>query len=354
MRRITGRARGMRRAPLAALACALTLFAVSAVLPSTSAAFSAATANAANAVSSDQLAPPSGLVASQTCATPAAIAFRAAGTATGMDTLTFPMPAGTARGDVLLVQVAYAYTTATLSAPGGWDLVRRDTSSTVVVSALFEKAAGAAEPSATFSFPTGSGVQMAGGVAAYTGVSTTAPVDVSGGVSGYGQLATTPAVTTTTANTMLVRLITNVHEAYPAPAGTTQRWRLAVGGWSGGGVTAADEPFAGPGTAAARTSASPSGTSDYGIGQTVALRRGPGTPSAALSWTASPSTWATGYQLERSTGGTVQGTSAVSPVGTTSATDGPLVIGTAYTFRLWAHRGSWTSPAVTATLTPAC
>ena len=53
MRRTTGLARGTRRAPLAALACALTLFAGSAVLPSTSAAFSATTANAVNALSAD-------------------------------------------------------------------------------------------------------------------------------------------------------------------------------------------------------------------------------------------------------------------------------------------------------------
>ena len=37
-----------------------------------------------------------------------------------------------------------------------------------------------------------------------------------------------------------------------------------------------------------------------------------------------------------------------------ATTDGPLVNGTAYTYRLVAYRGTWTSTAATAALTPSC
>lgn len=351
-----GSARGTRAprpGPAAVLLLVLVAVALTAALPGASAAFSAAAATPGNALSADQLAPPSGLSAVQTCSTPAAITFRAAGTATGMDALTLAAPAGTVAGDVLVAQVAFAHTTAAPTVTAGWTLVRRDNSANVVESALFSKVAGTGEPGVTFSFPTGTGSQMAGGIAAYSGVSATTPVDAHNGVVGYGRTAVTPSVTSTTANTVLVRLITNVHEAYPAPTGTTQRWRLAVGGWSGGGVTAGDEPFVGPGATGTRSSASPSGTDAYGIGQTVALRRGPGTPSAVLTWTASPSTWATGYRLER-TGGAAPAGRTVTPGSATTTADGPLVNGTSYSFTLRAQRGTWTSPPAATTLTPSC
>jgi hypothetical protein len=53
-------------------------------------------------------------------------------------------------------------------------------------------------------------------------------------------------------------------------------------------------------------------------------------------------------------GGSVTSTKTVTPLSATSTTDGPLVNGTAYTFRLRAYRGSWVSTDVTGTLTPAC
>jgi len=51
--------------------------------------------------------------------------------------------------------------------------------------------------------------------------------------------------------------------------------------------------------------------------------------------------------------GTVQATGAV-PFGTTTITDANLVNGTVYSYRVWAHRGAWVSPAVTTTLIPTC
>jgi hypothetical protein len=47
-------------------------------------------------------------------------------------------------------------------------------------------------------------------------------------------------------------------------------------------------------------------------------------------------------------------TRTVTPVEASTATEGPLVDGVTYTWRLWTYRGTWVSAAVTVTLTPAC
>lgn len=354
MTRTHRRVRRLHSRRLVAVACAVVVLALALALPAAHAGFSAVTDNPGDAWATDRLAPPSGLSASQTCSPPPTIAFRSATTASGTGSVTVGVPAGTAAGDLLVAQVAHLGSATPLTVPSGWTLVRSDTSGTAVTSALYWKAATAAEPGATFALPAGSTVRMAGGVAAYSGARTAAPVDAHDGVAGFGKTPYTPSVTTTTADTVLVRLITNASTSFPEPAGTTLRWRFTMGGGSTAGLTASDEPFVGPGTAPARN-AGASGTTDaYGIGQTVALRHAPGTPSAVLTWAPSPSTWATGYVLERSTGGTVQRTRTVTPAGTASTTEGPLVNGVPYAFRLWAHRGTWASTAVTTTLTPAC
>jgi hypothetical protein len=351
------RSRRARRLPcraLAAVACALGLLALTVVLPGASARFSSVTANPAGAWATDGVAPPAGLAATQACSAPApSIAFRSAASATAQGSLTLPAPAGTRAGDVLLAQVGHGTSAVPLPEPPGWTLVRRDSYTSGLTSAVFWRKAVDGEGSATFAFPAGSTVTMAGGVAAYSGVSLTNPIETSDGLSGSDTVIRTPGVTTTTADTELIRLTTSAREPHPAPFGTTERWRqLAVTGT--GGVSAGDEPFPGPGTAPVRTTSAPSGVAASWVGQTVAFRRSSGTPSAVLSWTASASPWATGYRLERSAGSVVQPPRSVTPVTATSATEGPLVNGAAYTFRLWAYEGTWTSPVVSTTLTLSC
>ena len=355
MQRLSRRAGRSRRALLVRLCVGLAVLLLPATFPLTAASFTGSTADDGNSVAAAEVAAPSGLGVTQSCSPAATIAFRAASSATGVDSLTLPTPSGTTAGDVLVAQVANRYTAYTLTAPSGWTLVRRDTSGSAVTSAVFWRVATSSEPaSATFSLSGTSGVQTVGGVVAYSGVRASSPVDVSGVSAGVGDTATTPSVTTTVANTRVVHLLTKRQETLPAPTGTTQRWRLISGtGTATEGATAGDEPFVGPGSTAGRTSTAGTFQAEW-LAQTVALRPANGTPSANLTWTASPSTWATGYRLERSVGATVQATSTVTPISATSATDGPLVNGTTYSYRLWAYYGTWTSPAITATLTPSC
>ncbi len=339
------------RRGLIAVLLALVVLLVAATGPgATSAAFTATTSNPGNTLATDQLEPPGSLTVSPSCSAPG-IAVRGATTAVGTATLTLPIPSGTVRNDVLVAQVAYTGTKTALTVPAGWSLVRANANAPALGSALYVKAAGAAEPDPTFAFPTGSGAHMTGGIAAYSGVSATDPVDAHSGFIANSTTVRPKEVTTTSAGTMVVSFVTVVGAAFNAPPQSTERWRQD--NVAGLGVTAADEQFAGPGVTEKRAFTSPNGTTTNYVAQVVALRRGPATPSAQVSWTATPSAWADGYRLERLVG-TAPPVGRALPLGTTSSTDSPLTTGTTYTYRLRATRGTWSSERVVASVTPTC
>lgn len=330
----------------------VTGLAVPAVLPTTSAAFSAVTAGTGNDVTAADIAPPSGFAVTQSCPAVPAPAYRGSSSASGVTTLTIPVPAGTAAGDVMIAQVMNR-NTATLTAPAGWTPIRRDTSSTEVQVSLLWKVATGSDTAPTFTLSMS--FQMAGGIVSYSGAHTSNPVHAHDATVGFGTVATTPSVTTTLANTRIVRSIGKRQEALAAPAGTTQRWSVLSGGSAGGGgASLGDATLASAGVTGTATSTSGTAFGSDWVGQTLALRAAPGTPSVSATWTASPTPGATGYVLDRVVGGSVTSTKTVTPISTTSTTDGPLVNGTVYTFRLRAYRGSWVSADATGTLTPAC
>ena len=336
------------------LAC-LGLLLLPATFPLASAAFAGSTTDLGNMASTDTVAPPTGLAVSQTCAAGPGIAARGATSATGLSSLTLTPPGGTAAGDLLVAQVTNRDGAYTLTVPSGWTVIGARTTasgSSTITSALFWKWAAAGEGSATFTLGT-TDIQMVGGVVAYSGVHSSGPVNVSGVATGTSTVATAPSVTTTAANAMLVNAYAKRQEALPAVSGLTPRWSLISGTGAGNlGATAGDVLFAGPGATPAR-SVTASNSFEW-VAHTVALRPAPGPPSASLTWTASPSTWATGYRLERTVGATVQSTATVTPISTTATTSGPLVNGTTYGFRLWAYHGTWVSTVVTGGLTPSC
>ncbi|MBM7807359.1 hypothetical protein JOD57_003196 [Geodermatophilus bullaregiensis] len=341
------RPRQLPRRVLAAVVGALGLLALTVLLPGASARFTSVTANPAGAWATDGVAAPTGLTAVQTC-TRTPITFRGATTATSQSPLTLSPPATTQVGDVLVAQVAY-YGAATISAPSDWTHLFTDTSGGFVTSAVYHKVATGAD-TATFTRPDSSPGDMVGGILAYGGVDRSSPVAVSARVTGAGETVTLPTVTTTVKDTMVVYLLGRRVAPFPTPGGLRERWKLSS---DSEGVTAADESFVGPGTTPSRSTSLAGSTTEY-VAQTIALRPVAPLVEAALSWTASSSSWATGYHLERSSGGTVQSTRPITPITTPTATEGPLVNGTAYTFRLSAYRGTWTSASVTTTLTPSC
>ena len=336
------------------LACVVTVLLGAATMTAADAAFSDTESLPSATISTNQLAPPTGLTVSQTCTPPPPVVFRGATSNTGSDAIGLLVPTGVQAGDVLLAQVANrdgAY--GGVSAPSGWTLLGRATSGGGVTEAVYWKIADAAEPLYYAFYLVGSSkVQMAGGMAAYGGVDQTAPVHAFGTATGAGATASTPSVATTVADVVLVHTFSKRQEALPAPAGTTLRWRLMSGtGTATEGSTASDETFAGPGSTPVRTTST--GFATEWVSHTVALRPAPGIPAVTGRWTATPSTWATGYQVERMAGGVVQASGTVA-LSATSASDGPLSNGLTYTFRVYAYFRSWTSPPATASLTTNC
>ena len=335
------------------LAC-LGLLLLPATFPLASAAF-VATAGTANTASTATLEPPSALAATWTCAPGPGIVARGARSATGLSSLALTPPVGTVAGDLLLAQVTNRNGPSTLTVPGGWTLVGARTTapgSSTVTSAMYWKWAAGGEGTSTFVLGTAD-TQMVGGVVAYSGVHPSGPIDDSADLPGAGTVATAPSVTTTAANAMLVHAFAKRQESIPAATGTAPLWSLLSGSGAGNlGATAGEVLFAGPGVTPTRSTTG-SNTFEW-VTHTVALRPALGAPSASLTWTASPSTWATGYRLERSVGGTVQATATVTPISATATSSGPLVKGTTYGFRLWAYYGTWVSSSVTGGLTPSC
>lgn len=71
------------------------------------------------------------------------------------------------------------------------------------------------------------------------------------------------------------------------------------------------------------------------------------TAKADLSWTATPSTFASGYKVERWLGGVLQFTTTVSPRTTAALTETGLATGTTYTWKVYSYVQGWTSSVVT-------
>ena len=72
---------------------------------------------------------------------------------------------------------------------------------------------------------------------------------------------------------------------------------------------------------------------------------------ADLSWTATPSTFAEGYKVERWRDLTLEATTDVTPRASTATTQTGLATGTTYTWKVYAYAYSWTSTIVTVTAT---
>ncbi len=68
-----------------------------------------------------------------------------------------------------------------------------------------------------------------------------------------------------------------------------------------------------------------------------------------LTWTATTSTWASGYEIARSTtaGGPYTVIATVSGVGTTTYNDGPLAFSTTYYYAIRATKHQWRSADAT-------
>jgi len=169
---------------------------------------------------------------------PAGIAFRASATAdnsSGATTITVSRPAGTASSDVMVatIYVRGAGSTAAVTPPTGWTLIRRDDFPTTAPSGnvgsllTYYRVAGNSEPKGyTWTFDS---VRRAiAGILGYSGVNTAAPIDASNGQGSPSNSTTSviaPSLTTSTNNTMLVGVFALFEggQSFTPPTGMIER-----------------------------------------------------------------------------------------------------------------------------------
>jgi hypothetical protein len=171
-------------------------------------------------------------------------AFRAAASATTAGaTLTITKPSGVAANDVLIASIGLTPSSATLTAPSGWTLVRRTDNAgpTANSLAVYYKVASASEPT-SYAWTTSGASFTVGGVQAFTGIDTTTPIDVDNGQSTPSALThATPSVTTNTANAMVVTSHafasganwtppSGMSESFDKPSGSSNATGMAIEG----------------------------------------------------------------------------------------------------------------------------
>ncbi|MBT8102972.1 MAG: DNRLRE domain-containing protein [Gammaproteobacteria bacterium] len=120
--------------------------------------------------------------------------------------ITIPKPAGTAAGDLMIATVVTdAEQKPAMTAPPGWTLINHGRASKQVTMDVLWKIADASEPG-SYDFSWVKSQQAYGWIMRFTGHDPTAPIHDSQSNGGTSSNPVSPAVTTTIANTMIVRI----------------------------------------------------------------------------------------------------------------------------------------------------
>jgi len=211
----------------------------------------------------------------------AAQAFRASAQATAdsfVTTLTVNRPAGTLVGDVMIAAIAVRPSTATITAPAGWTLIRRTNQAATnsLAQATYWRLVGAGEPASYTWTLSNTHTGAAGGIIALYGVNGAAPVDVENGqVTASGLTVAAPTVTTTRQYDMVVtsHALTS-STTFTPPGGMTEAVDIASEAGGALGITLEMNYVgqAAAGASGAKT-ATAAGDADVGVGHTVALAR---------------------------------------------------------------------------------
>ncbi|TMK79966.1 MAG: hypothetical protein E6G45_02105 [Actinobacteria bacterium] len=144
----------------------------------------------------------------------------------GSASLKIYKPIGTAPNDLLLTMISIQGNR-TITPPGGWTSVRRDTQGAATLTQeVFYKVAGVNEPgSYTFTFSASD--NASGGMIPYIGVDNSSPIDASSGnpSSANSSNVTALSVNTTAANHLVVGFFgLNSNKTFTPPGGMTERW----------------------------------------------------------------------------------------------------------------------------------
>lgn len=145
----------------------------------------------------------------------AAITFVGSQSATsggsGTSTLTINRPTGVVAGDVLVAVItARGGNTVTITAPTGWQVVRRTNAGGTLVQAVFFRVVTATEP-ASYTWGLAPAQRVGGAILGYRGVSLSQPVDVSSGGTGNGTLITAPSLNANFSDSLLLGFFGTAH-----------------------------------------------------------------------------------------------------------------------------------------------
>ena len=342
--RLTGRARLSYLAVMvAALAVALQ------VAPPSGATFTTTAGNGSNSFAADAVTPPSGLSAGTTCVPTISPTYRASTTrapASSGTSIALTTPT-TSIGDYLVAVVIVMDPVAgrTLSTPSGWTLLQTNSTSSMLVGAYAMATPASPAASYTFSWTGGSSYTM-GMLASYSG---TAEVQTSASQpNGDSITSTAPSVTTTSTPATLLTIFNHDVLGYRdnTPAGMTSRKNLEDmdGGYQVLGLF--DQTISATGATGTRSAANSDSDSGTSVGISILLTGNSNTTdSAALTWTATPYTSATGYEVIRD-GST---TTSVSGRTTTTWTD-TTTSGSAHTYTLSAVLANWRSVTISTSI----
>ena len=154
--------------------------------------------------------------------------------------LSISTPAGVQANDVLIAAVGFNNSSAAVTPPAGWTLVRRisNASTTSNALAVYRRIAVAGEP-ASHIFVIAGGTFPVGGIQAFSGVDTSNPIDVENGQTTASALThAAPSITTLTANAMLVTSHTYASAGtWTPPTGMTEAVDTASGAAAAAGQT---------------------------------------------------------------------------------------------------------------------
>ena len=204
-------------------------------------------------------------------------AFRSAASATTTGaTLTVTRPSGVALDDVLIGSIAVTPSSAAITPPSGWTLVRRTDNAgpTSNSLAIYRRVATGAEPT-SYAWGISGANFTVGGIQAFTGVDTAAPVEVENGQSTPSSTThATPNITSTSANAMIVASHTFASsQSWTPPTGMTESLEVKSGSNNATGLSIEAsrvlQPLPGP---TGTKTATAGGTADSGNAHILALR----------------------------------------------------------------------------------
>jgi hypothetical protein len=335
----TSRLAGVRRTALTLAVVVLCSLLVGKVAIS-EAAFSGSTANPANGFTADTLDQPGSFSAGRPC-TPLGPAYRASTTKTtlGGSSMALTTPT-TAVGDYLIMSVVTynngGSATPTINTPAGWTALGgnfADGPDYDVRFAMFGLTTPAS-PAASYTVTLSTASVSAATLTSYSGIT---GVDTSTTAVGTTSTAVAPTRTAGATNELLVTVYAHSGTSSTTPAGMTPS--VSVNG-IGAGLHQYHEVRAASGATGTRSSTINASNPAWGAGSVLLTGSGAGyDPTINLSWTATPDTWATGYEIIRTGGPTtpVSGQSTVAWSDTTTAS------ATAYTYTISAAYGGWRS-----------